>query len=107
MLNKAKRIGRPAAEWGEAVIRARGIEGVRVLQGLLSLTKQHSCESIDRACEIALSYSSYRLRTIRTLLKRQAIQQPAFEFIDNHPLIRSLSDYAQVVHAAFARESQR
>ena len=26
---------------------------------------------------------------------------------DNHPLIRSLSDYAQVVHDAFARESQR
>jgi transposase len=107
MLNKAKRIGRRAAEWGEAVIRARGIEGVRVLQGLFSLTKQHSCESINRACEIALSYGCYRLRTIRTLLKRQVVQQPSFEFIDNHPLIRSLADYAQVVHNAFARETQR
>jgi transposase len=107
MLNKAKRIGRRAAEWGEAVIRARGIEGMRVLQGLLSLTKQHSCESINRACEIALSYGCYRLRTLRTLLKRHVVQQPSFEFIDNHPLIRSLADYAQVVHDAFARENQR
>jgi hypothetical protein len=107
MLSKAKRIGSQAARWGEGLIQARGIEGVRVLQGLLSLGKQHPREAIDRACSTALSYGCYRLRTIRTLLKRQACEQKQFEFMDTHPLIRSLADYAQVVHSAFAREVNR
>ena len=34
----------------------RGIEGTRVLQGLLALTKKHSCEALEKACEIALSH---------------------------------------------------
>jgi hypothetical protein len=63
MLTKIKRIGRRAAEWGEAVIRARGIEGVRVLQGLVSLTKQHHYEAIDRACDTALWFRARSRRS--------------------------------------------
>lgn len=81
-------------------MRVRGIEGVRVLQGLLALTKTHDSAAIERACDTALSYGSYRLRTVRTLLKRQAPQQEQFEFLDAHPLIRSLADYQQLVHDA-------
>ena len=86
---------------------ARGIEGVRVLQGLLSLGKQHPWETLEKACEIAFSYGAFRLRTIRALLKRQPPKQEQFEFIDEHPLIRSLSDYAELVHAAVQKEIVR
>lgn len=42
MLERARTsIGVHAAGWAEAVIGARGIEGVRVAQGLLSLAKRH------------------------------------------------------------------
>jgi transposase len=105
MLNKIQRIGAHAAGWGQAVIEARGLEGVRVLQGLLSLAKKHAAGDLDKACEIAASYHSYRLRTIRTLLKRQAPKQESFEFMQTHPLIRSLDDYAELVHASFQREA--
>jgi transposase len=104
MLGRAKAsIGAHAAGWAEAVIQARGIEGVRVVQGLLSLAKRHSARDLEKACEIAVSYASYRLRTIRTLLKRSAsggAKQESFEFLETHPLIRSLDDYAARVHAA-------
>ncbi len=105
MLDKAGRIGAHAAGWAEAVIASRGVEGVRVLQGLLSLAKKHAALDLDQACEIAASYGSYRLRTIRTLLKRQAPKQESFEFMDTHPLIRSLEDYAALVHASFQGEA--
>jgi hypothetical protein len=98
-------IGSQAAGWGEAVIQARGIEGVRVVQGLLSLAKKHSARELEKACEIAHSYASYRLRTIRTLLKRSGDSQPQQEsFLETHPLIRDLTDYAQVVHSALQKE---
>jgi hypothetical protein len=41
LLGQTRRIGPQAARWSEAVIEARGIEGVRVLQGLLHLTTRH------------------------------------------------------------------
>ena len=47
-------------------IAVRGIEGVRVLQGLLSLAGRHACAAIERACALASASGSYHLRTIRT-----------------------------------------
>jgi len=76
------------------MVRQRGIEGVRVLLGLLALSKRHPADAIERACETALSHGAYRLRTIRALIQRQSDRQEQFEFIEEHPIIRSLSDYS-------------
>ena len=67
LLGKVSGIGRQTQQWAEAMLTARGIEGTRVLQGLLSLTKKHSSEALEKACEIALSHGCFRLRTIRQL----------------------------------------
>jgi transposase len=107
MLQRARiSVGPHAANWAEAVIAARGIEGVRVLQGLLSLAKKHSTADLEKACEIAHSYASHRLRTIRALLLRQAPKQESLPFLETHPLIRDLTDYARIVHDAVQREAR-
>jgi hypothetical protein len=106
-MTRVHHLGPHCVRWAEAMMAARGIEGVRVLQGLLALGKRHPCQMLEKACEIAVSYSAFRLRTIRALLKRQAPKQEHFEFMDEHPLIRSLSDYAQLVHAAVQKEIAR
>lgn len=107
LLGQTRRIGTEAARWSEAVVEARGVEGVRVLQGLLALAGKHSSASLEKACAIALSYGSYRLKTIRTLLDREAPRQESFAFMDEHPIIRSLSEYARLVHGAFQKEADR
>jgi hypothetical protein len=44
---------------------------------------------------VALSHGAYRLRTIRELIKRDKTDyQEQFEFIEEHPIIRPLSDYS-------------
>jgi len=103
-LSKASLIGPQTGRWAEQMVQQRGIEGVRVLMGLLSLSNRHRADAIERACETALSHGAYRLRTIRKLLQRQGDRQEQFEFIDEHPIIRSLSDYGDLVHAAFHKE---
>jgi transposase len=95
------RLGPQSARWAQAMIEARGVEGVRVLQGLLSLASRHSTSAIEQACEIAVGYGEYRLRTIRALVKRQAPKQETLPFLSEHPLIRSMSEYGQLVHDAF------
>jgi transposase len=106
LLGQARSIGTQAARWSEALLQARGVEGVRVLQGLLHLARRHPRDQVDRACGIALSYESYRLKTIRVLIGREAARQEPFSFMDAHPLIRDLSEYGQLVHDAFQKEVQ-
>jgi transposase len=106
LLSKVAWIGPQTHQWAQAMLHARGIEGTRVLLGLLSLAKTHASESLEKACETALSHGAYRLKTLRTLLARQAEQrQTPLPFLDEHPIIRPLDDYAAVVARALEREA--
>ncbi len=101
LLGRARLIGDQTARWAEAMIQNRGIEGVRVLQGLLSLADRNNVQAIERACEVAFSHGAYRLRTIRQLLKRDAPKQETFDFLEEHPIIRCLSEYGKLVAESF------
>jgi hypothetical protein len=101
LLNKASLIGPRTGHWASQMVQQRGIEGVRVLMGVLGLGKRYRAEQIEQACEIASTHGAYRLRTIRELLKRQGDRQEQFEFIEEHPIIRSMAEYGQLVHRAF------
>lgn len=108
LLHKVRLIGAQAHQWAQAMLTTRGIEGVRVLQGLLSLSKRHSSETLEKACQSALSHGCFRLRTIRALLKRSDVpDQTTLPFLDEHPIIRPLSDYAAVIQQAIHRQDSR
>ena len=64
-------------------------------------------QALEKACEIALSHGAYRLRTLRQLLKRQAMPQTSLPFLEEHPIIRPLDDYAQLVARAIHRQADR
>jgi transposase len=107
MLQRIGLIGPQAQRWGEALVQSRGIEAVRVLQGLLSLAERHTHQQVNHACSIALEHQAWRLRTIRRLLERPGRMPHAHrqlrlpELLDEHPIIRSLADYGQLVHRSF------
>ena len=105
LLSEARSIGPQSARWAEAMLAERGIEGVRVLQGLLHLADRHPAEALEEACAAAFSHLSYRLRTIRQLLRRQSERQELFDFVKEHPLIRSLGEYSQFVRQALQKET--
>jgi transposase len=98
ILGRIRRIGPCSTRWAEAMLQARGIEGVRVLQGLLSLAKRYRFKQLEHACDIAHSYGAFRLRTIRQLIDRDVPKQQEFDFMEDHPLIRPLAEYQQFVH---------
>jgi len=104
LLKKVSYVGPHTRQWSLALVAHRGIEAVRVLQGLLSLTKKHPSSVLERACETAYSYQEYRLATIRKLIKHSAPKQKEFEFLDQHPIIRNLSEYGDLVRVNFNQE---
>ncbi len=104
LLAKLHGAGEHTERWAQAMLAERGLEGVRVLQGLLALVKRQAGDALEQACQTAHSYGEYRLRTLRRLLARQPAQpQQRFEFAAEHPLIRPLADYGAFVRGALRR----
>jgi transposase len=107
LLSQARRIGPQATRWAEAMLQARGIEGVRVLQGLLHLAQRHPADALEHACATALAHISYRLRTIRQLLKHQPESQEVLAFMKEHPLIRDIGEYSRFVRQALQGQEDK
>jgi transposase len=108
LLPKVSVVGPFTKQWSESMIHARGVQGTRVLLGLLSLTKKHSCEELEKACETALSHGCWHLKTVRHLLGRGGgTKQPSLPFLDEHPMIRPLEDYGNIVARALQRQTDR
>jgi transposase len=102
LFGQVRLIGLKSQAWAQAMFERRGIEGIRVLQGLISLGRRHPSQAVENACGLALSYGEFRLRTLRRLLHDQGRTHPqkSLPFLDEHPIIRPLDDYGQFVHAA-------
>lgn len=108
LLKQIAAIGPHAKAWSEATTQARGPEAVRVLVGLKSLARTHQVSALERACRVALAHGAHHLRIIRTLLKRPADKvQRSLSFIDEHPIIRPLSDYSLASLAEFRKERSK
>jgi hypothetical protein len=107
LLTKASCIGTHTEQWATNMIQQRGIQGLRILQGLLALAKKHNTADIEKACEIAHSYGAYRLANVRRLIKRQAAKQEQLEFVQEHPIIRDIGVYGELVRTAFQDKSMK
>ena len=100
LLGRARRIGPQAERWAQAMLQHRGIQGVRVLMGLVSLAGRYPDDAMEKACQTALSYGAFRLKTIRELIKRGGSMQETFEFLETHEIIRDIAQYGQLVREA-------
>ena len=103
LLRRASEIGEHADRWAQQAIHTRGIEGIRAVIGLLSLADRQSCPLIDKACEIAVSYGAYYLRNVRRLIDQKAAKQEQMEFMQEHPIIRGMDVYGELVRKAFRK----
>jgi len=97
MLERATRLGDDAGLWAKRMIAVRGIEGVRVLQGFLSLARKHPASVINKAGRAALDAGCFRLRPLRQLCKNYSETDSEHSFNDDHPIIRPLSEYQQLL----------
>lgn len=85
-------LGAHCGAWAEGLLAQRGPLGMRVLQGLLALAREHPIAALERACGRAVHLGLWRLRDVRRLAQdgEQVVQ---VDFLQVHPLIRDLSHY--------------
>ena len=96
-LGRSCELGSCCAEWAQGLIQQRGIEGMRSLMGLVSLSDKHSPRALNEACARASAKGTWRLRDVRALLDCGQIQMQ-LGFADQHPLIRDLSEYGVFIN---------
>jgi len=100
LLRKAFRAGPAVGKWARAMLDERGIEGVRVLQGLLALSSRYPAEVLHQAAGHALNAQCFRLRPLRELCSRFH-REPTPEFSQRGPLIRPLREYQNFMRVSF------
>lgn len=92
MLERCRLLGPHCGAWAQGMIRQRGPEGLRVLQGLLALAREHPIDALEQACGRAVQLGCWRLREVRGFAT-QSERVVQIDFLQTHPLIRDLSHY--------------
>lgn len=95
---RAGDLGRGCRQWAQRICAQRGVGAIRVLMGLCHLARRVGAEALEQACAQALTHGLWRLRDLRRLLE-QGPKPQQLTFLERHPLIRDLGEYASVVGA--------
>jgi transposase len=95
LLGKVRLIGPHATRWAEAALEEHGVRGMRIIQGLLSLTRKYETEAIEAACDTAWRSRAFRYRIVKRLLENRSKSQQTMEFLEEHPVLRPMSEYGE------------
>jgi hypothetical protein len=101
LLDRARLLGPHAGHWAEAMVKIRGPQGIRALQGFLQLAAKQTPANLEAASQLAAAHGAWHLIEIKDLLQSPT-RQDQFEFIQQHPLIRDLSHYQALIPDCFA-----
>lgn len=105
LLDRARLLGLQSATWAEAMMKQRGLHGIRALQGFLQLAAKHAPANVEAAAELALAHGVWHLQELKNLLQNPTTQD-RFEFAQQHPLIRELSHYQALMPDCFVPTEQ-
>lgn len=83
--------GPACGAFARAAVSERGPIAVRTLFGVLDLLRRYDAHEVERACELATTAGTCRLRFLRAYLDRHATPQ---KLRDDHPVIPGLERYA-------------
>lgn len=92
LLDRCRLIGPLTGAWAEAMHQTRGPQSLRVMLGLLQLAEKHPAAELEKAARVATHHGAWRLRDLKRLLELPG-NVVQLNFLDTHPLIRSLDAY--------------
>ena len=93
LLGRCARVGPPLHQWAEAAFAERGVRAIRVIQGVLGLTRRHPREAVLHAATTALTHRLFRYKHLERLTIHAVPAQPRLPLVSDDPSIRPLTDY--------------
>jgi transposase len=92
LVGQCERVGPALKQWADAALAARGVRAIRLIQGVLGLTRRHPRERILAAVTEAYAHQHFRYQTIRRLVERTSAR-PRPTLITDDPAIRPMTQY--------------
>lgn len=92
LLDRCRLLGPLTGTWAQAMHQHRGPQSLRVMLGLLQLAEKHPAAELEKAARVATHHGAWRLRDLKRLLNQPA-NVVQIDFLETHPLIRSLEAY--------------
>ena len=92
LVGQCERLGPALKQWAEAALAARGVRAIRLIQGVLGLTRRYPRERVLAAVTQAHAHQHFRYQTIRQILERTpGAAAPAL--LSEDPAIRPMTQY--------------
>jgi len=92
LLGQCERLGPALKQWAEAALATRGVRAIRLIQGVLGLTRRYPRERLLAAVTEAHAHQHFRYQTIRQLVERTPAG-PAPTLLTEDPAIRPMTQY--------------
>jgi transposase len=92
LVGQCERVGPALKQWADAAIAARGVRAIRLIQGVLGLTRRHPRERVLTAITEAHARQHFRYQTIRQLVERTP-PRPRPALATDDPAIRPMTQY--------------
>ena len=92
LVGQCARVGPALQQWADAALAARGVRAIRLIQGVLGLTRRDPRERVLAAVTEAHTHQHFRYQTIRQLVERTPVRPTPALAIDD-PAIRPMTQY--------------
>jgi hypothetical protein len=92
LVGQCERVGPALKQWADAALAARGVRAIRLIQGVLGLTRKHPRERVLAAVTEAHAHQYFRYQTIRQLVER-TLARPRPTLRTDDPAIRPMTQY--------------
>ena len=93
LLGRCDRIGPDLRHWAEQAVAARGVRAIRLIQGVIRLTRTHPRERVLSAARTASEHHLFRYKDLRRLAEIRSQPPTQRRLIDVHPVIRPVNEY--------------
>lgn len=90
LLGRCGLVGAPLRAWAEAALATRGIRAIRLIQGVLGLTRRHPRERVLHAATLALTHQRFRYKDLAR--RAAAGETPPRPLLTDDPVIRPMAD---------------
>jgi hypothetical protein len=91
LLGRCERVGLPLHHWAEAALADRGVRAIRLIQGVLGLTRKHPREAVLRAATTARAHRLFRYKHLERLTMQSVPAQARLPLVSDDPSIRPLT----------------
>ena len=92
LVGRCARVGPALKHWADAALAARGVRAIRLIQGVLGLTRRHPRERVLAAVIEAHAHQHFRYQTVRRLVERTP-PPPRPTLVTDDPAIRPMTQY--------------